>query len=267
MLRIFAGILAAIAIWLFHLAAISWWVDTTVVEPVAIEEAVGDVVASDAFIGLVAGQIEDRLESELTGIDVPRSAIEAVLAQPETQVALQRVAREATNQMLGRPANEVLVDLDLIRRQMSSDLAANGETTLASQLEAAPVVPPLVFNPETTPLPNLSAVEKWSSLAWSIPIMAAAVALVMAMILHPKPGRIVRRVGLGIVIGSAVILGFSWLWQRFVLGNLPSNEIVSLGQLLLVRLGDELTSQVRIQLAIGAVMIATGQIWLSASKA
>jgi hypothetical protein len=267
MLRISAGILAAVAIWLFHLAAISWWVDTTVVEPVAIEEAVGEVVASDAFIGLVAGNIERRLEAELTGVDVPRSSVEAVLAQPETQIALQRVAREATNQMLGLPANEVLVDLDLIRRQVSSDLAASGETALSAQLAAAPVVPPLTFNPETTPLPNLSAVEKWSSLAWSIPIMAAAVALVMATILHPKPGRIVRRVGLGIVIGAVTILALNWLWQRFVLGNLPSNEIVSLGQLLLVRLGDDLTSQVRTQIAIGATLIAAGQIWLSASRA
>ncbi|MFV1991554.1 MAG: hypothetical protein ACC652_12525, partial [Acidimicrobiales bacterium] len=263
----FAGILAALAIWLFHLAALSWWVDNNVVEPSAIEAAVGDVVASDAFIGLIAGQIEDRLESQLPGVDVPRSSIEGVLSQPETQVALRRVAREATSQMLGRPASEVLVDLDLIRRQLGADLEAQGETALAAQVLSAPAVPPLRFNPETTPLPNLAPVEKWSSLAWSIPIMIAAIALAAATILHPKPGRILRRVGIGIVIGAGMILLLFWLWQRFVLGNLPSNEIVSLGQLLLVRLGEDLTTQVRSQVLIGVALIVTGQVWLSGSKA
>lgn len=254
------------ALWLFHVAMFSWWVDTSLVEPTSVEQAAAEVVESDAFIELVSGQIERQLENELPeGFEVPRSAIEAALRTSEVQQALFRIAGEATRAMLGHPASDVVVDLDAVRRQLIVTLQPS-DPGLAVQLESVPALPALTFNPETTPLPNLESVDKWSSLAWSIPIVFSIVALAAALLLHPKPGKILRRFGIGMVMGAGAILVTSWLSQKFVLSHLPANEVLSLGRLLIVNLSQAFISQVRLQLMAGLGVAVAGHFWLVAAR-
>lgn len=264
-----AGSLIMTGMVVAQLGAFLWWVDREVADPEQLASITATIVRDPEFRAAVTPEIADRLSLDQVADGLPEverseldTAVDDVLTDPRVVAdiadAVARVAASVMGTGTG-DGDHATLDLGAIHAAVVEQLGAI-DPELGRRVAA--VDPPAVITLDTSRFPDLGTPFAALSLAWMI-LLGGGVGLALAgMVVHPRPGKGLRRIGVIAAIGAGIQLGLAWIVTDVVVPNLPGDGLATAGAIGLRLVTEGWRVQSFTQLALGAVVAVAGHVWL-----
>ncbi len=290
-----AGSLIMTGMIVAQIGAFVWWVDREVADPERLEALAGSVVRDDEFRAAVTPEISSRLLdasqpflAELqdaalaeSGIDPANAAtfidsaeiegatiideaslaaaVDAALIDPAVVAELSRAIAQVASTVIGSGDETITVSFDDVHSAVVRALD-DVDPELARQV--GEFTPPEPLELDVSRFPDLGTPFAALTLAWMILIGAGLTTAVVGMVVHPKPAKGLRRIGLLIAVGAGVQVGLVWVLTDVVVTNLPGDGLATAGAVGLRIVLEGWRVQAFVQLALGVVIAAIGLLWL-----
>jgi hypothetical protein len=204
MRRGLAGLLFLVAAACLALAAGGWWLQRVAFDTETSAE-IADVVLEDDAI---RDQVVTIVASAAAGrLGVPESELRSLVDQyvqagdPAIDAVLGQVVADSHARLIGARSEPVQITgaqlVPIVRNEVAYD-----------------------FPPITIPVQTITALNVIRlGLVWFVPVMAAAgaVALLLALVAHPKPSDAVFGIGLFLLFSAAALLLLGWIVPVYAL--------------------------------------------------
>jgi len=247
--------------------AFVWWIDREVVDPDQLAAVTTTVVRDPEFRAAVAPEVVDRLIDEnnaaalLIERDVIVAAVVAAMAEPAVVNAIGDGIHDLVSAVLGSGNDEVTVELTEL---YGSTIAVLSDIDPALATELAALDAPSDISLDVGRFPNLATPASLLSLVWLGALGVGGSAALLGVLIHPRPAKALRRVGVLGAVGAGIQLGLAWIGAEVVALNVGGSGIATAGGigLRVILAGWRIQSMVQLVACVAIVGIGHVLVWL-----
>lgn len=210
----------------------------------------------------VRSALADSLQNSLTPLigntlsipaDTFQTIIDDAVANPSVQTQFSNAMNEVQLHVLGQSSGPIVLGGTAF-----SQVVAAGISRYSSQAAAAIAQQGLSISIPGSALPNLGWFARNANHIESLLISAALVAILLALIIHPNRGAVIRRVGFWLIGMSLVNALLFWFIPTYLLPQIAVSWAQILAVILKAVSGPATTFFVEM-LGVGALIVGAGE--------
>ena len=264
MRRIAAAMLLIAGAWIAHTGLLAWWVDREVIDPDRLAETAVHVVSDDEFLDAFVPEVTARLANEIPGGFIDEALVDALvrnaIQEPEFKAQFQLLVVGVYDQLVDGSDDPVTLDIASLTEPVAASLDES-DPALADEVRLVTPEPIVVEG-----LPDLGIVTSGVGYTWLIAVPIGLGLVGVAVLVHPRHGRLLRRAGLVFLIGAALQVLGVWLVGDVIVPNLPGAGLATAIGVAIGELSGGLVIQAIVQGALAAMAIVAGQAWMAIGR-